>query len=75
MKKRIIPCIFLKEGMIVRSEGFSKHQIIGNPVNQVSRFSDWAVDEIVYILTYLGLINTIIVGAIIKLKFQMINLL
>lgn len=35
--------------MIVRSEGFSKHQIIGNPVNQVSRFSDWAVDEIVYI--------------------------
>jgi imidazole glycerol-phosphate synthase subunit HisF len=49
MKKRVIPCIFLKEGMIVRSEDFSIHQIIGNPINQVSRFSDWAVDEIVYI--------------------------
>ena len=49
MKKRVIPCIFLKEGMIVRSEDFSTHQVIGNPINQVARFSDWAVDEIVYI--------------------------
>lgn len=49
MKKRLIPCIFLKEGMIIRSENFETHQIIGNPINQVKRFSDWAVDEIVYI--------------------------
>jgi imidazole glycerol-phosphate synthase subunit HisF len=49
MKKRLIPCIFLKEGMIVRSEDFSIHQVVGNPINQVARFSDWAVDEIVYI--------------------------
>jgi imidazole glycerol-phosphate synthase subunit HisF len=49
MRKRLIPCIFLKEGMIVRSEDFLTHQVIGNPINQVARFSDWAVDEIVYI--------------------------
>ena len=49
MKKRLIPCIFLKDGMIIRSENFSTHQIIGNPINQVKRFSDWAVDEIIYI--------------------------
>lgn len=49
MKKRLIPCIFLKEGMIIRSEDFKIHQIIGNPINQVKRFSDWAVDEIIYI--------------------------
>ena len=49
MKKRLIPCIFLKNGMIVRSEDFKIHQIIGNPINQVKRFSDWAVDEIIYI--------------------------
>ena len=49
MRKRLIPCIFLKEGMIVRSEDFTTHQIIGNPINQVKRFSDWAVDEIIYI--------------------------
>lgn len=49
MKKRVIPCIFLKEGMIVRSEDFKTYQVIGNPVSQVKRFSDWAVDEIIYI--------------------------
>ena len=49
MKKRLIPCIFLKNGMIVRSEDFKIHQIIGNPINQVKRFSDWDVDEIIYI--------------------------
>lgn len=49
MRKRLIPCIFLKEGMIVRSEDFKIHQVIGNPINQVKRFSDWAVDEIIYI--------------------------
>jgi cyclase len=35
--------------MIIRSEDFKIHQIIGNPINQVKRFSDWAVDEIIYI--------------------------
>jgi len=49
MKKRLIPCMFLKEGMIIRSEEFKTHQIIGNPISQVKRFSDWAVDEIIYI--------------------------
>ena len=49
MRKRLIPCIFLKDGMIIRSESFKTHQIIGNPINEVRRFSDWAVDEIIYI--------------------------
>ena len=49
MKKRLITSVFLKDGMIIRSEDFKVHQIIGNPISQVKRFSDWAVDEIVYI--------------------------
>ena len=49
MRKRLITCIFLKNGIIVRSEDFKNHQVIGNPINQVKRFSDWAVDEIIYI--------------------------
>lgn len=49
MRKRLITCIFLKNGMIIRSENFKTHQVIGNPINQVKRFSDWAVDEIIYI--------------------------
>lgn len=49
MKKRLIPAIFLKNGLIIRSELFKIHQIIGNPLSELERFSDWAVDEIMYI--------------------------
>ena len=49
MRYRLVPCIFLKNGVIVRSENFKVHQVIGNPINQVRRFSEWAVDEIIYI--------------------------
>lgn len=49
MRKRLIPCIFLKNGLIIRSEKFETHQIIGNALSEVSRYNDWAVDEIIYI--------------------------
>ena len=49
MKKRLIPAIFLKNGLIIRSEDFKIHQIIGNPLSELERYSDWAVDEIMYI--------------------------
>jgi imidazole glycerol-phosphate synthase subunit HisF len=49
LKTRLIPCLLLMNGLLVRSEEFSLHQVIGNPVNQVERFSAWAVDELIYI--------------------------
>lgn len=49
MRKRLIPCIFLKNGLIIRSEGFKIHQLMGNALLELSRFNDWAVDEIIYI--------------------------
>jgi cyclase len=49
LKTRLIPCLLLKNGLLVRSEEFSFHQIVGNPVQQVERFNSWAVDELVYI--------------------------
>jgi len=49
MRKRLIPCIFLKNGLLIRSEEFKTHQIIGNALSEVSRYNDWAVDEIIYI--------------------------
>jgi len=49
LKKRLIPVLLLKNGQLVRSEAFSVHQIIGDPVHEVARFSQWAVDELVYI--------------------------
>lgn len=49
MRKRLIPCIFLKNGLTIRSESFKIHQIIGNALEELSRYNDWAVDEIIYI--------------------------
>lgn len=44
---RLIPCLLLKHGLIVRSETFTTHQIIGNPVSTIDRLSNWNVDELV----------------------------
>ena len=49
LKNRLIPVLFLKNGFLVRSELFSIHQNIGNPVSQVERYNDWDVDELIYI--------------------------
>jgi imidazoleglycerol phosphate synthase cyclase subunit len=44
---RLIPVLLLKHGLIVRSQNFSIHQIIGNPVSTIDRLSNWNVDELV----------------------------
>ena len=49
LKTRLIPCLLLMNGLLVRSEEFRLHQVIGNPINQVERFNAWAVDELIYI--------------------------
>lgn len=49
LKTRLIPCLLLQNGLLVRSEEFSIHQIIGNPIHEVARFSEWAIDELIYI--------------------------
>lgn len=49
MKHRLIPVLLLQNGMLVRSELFKIHQIIGNPVHEVQRFNEWMVDELVYL--------------------------
>jgi len=49
LKPRLIPCLLLQNGMLVRSETFSLHQVIGNPLHEVKRFNDWSVDELIYL--------------------------
>ena len=49
LKRRLIPVLFIKNGLIVRSEKFSYHQNIGNVVNEAQRYSQWNVDELIYI--------------------------
>lgn len=49
LKTRVIPVLYLMNGLIVRSEGFREFKVIGNPVNQLERLNDWLADELVYI--------------------------
>jgi len=49
LKTRLIPVLLLKNGQLVRSEDFSTHQIIGDPIHEVKRFNEWNVDELIYI--------------------------
>lgn len=49
LKKRLIPVLFLKNGLIVRSEGFRDFREFGNPINQLERLNDWEADELIYI--------------------------
>ena len=48
-KIRLIPVLYIKGGIIVKSEQFSYHQELGNVINQTSRYNDWAIDELIYI--------------------------
>lgn len=49
VKTRLIPVLYIMNGLIVRSEGFSVHQMIGNIINQAQRYNEWDVDELIYI--------------------------
>jgi cyclase len=46
-KRRLIPVLFLKDGWMVRSQTFSFHQFIGDPVHHVRRMVQWDVDELI----------------------------
>lgn len=47
VRPRLIPVLLLKHGVLVRSQGFRTHQVIGNPMSTVQRLSDWNVDELI----------------------------
>jgi len=49
LKKRLIPVLYLQNGLIVRSELFSQFKIIGDPTHQLERLSEWEADELVYV--------------------------
>ena len=46
-RPRLIPVLLLKHGVLVRSQAFRTHQVIGNPMSTVKRLSDWNVDELI----------------------------
>jgi len=49
LKTRVIPVLYLMNGLIVRSEGFKEFKAIGNPIAEMERYGEWLADELVYL--------------------------
>lgn len=49
LKTRLIPVLLLKNDILVRSRLFSFHQLTGDPIGQVERFTSWKADELIYL--------------------------
>lgn len=49
LKRRLIPCLFLQNGLIVRSQEFQQFKQLGNPLAQLERLNDWNADELIYV--------------------------
>ena len=49
LKNRLIPCILLRNGLVVQSKRFCRYQLLGNPTTVVQRLSDWSCDELIYL--------------------------
>lgn len=49
LKKRLIPCLLLQDGQLVKSIRFHDYQIVGNPKIAFKFFNAWAVDEIIFL--------------------------
>lgn len=49
LKKRVIPVILLRNGVIVQSKSFKRYQSLGTPTAAVERLSSWASDELIYL--------------------------
>jgi cyclase len=46
---RVIPVLLFDDGGIYRSQQFSRHYRLGDPLSQIERYKAWDVDEIVYL--------------------------
>ena len=48
-KTRVIPVILLKNGRIVQSKNFNRHQVLGTPTVIVGRLTNWFADELIFL--------------------------
>lgn len=48
LTKRIIPCLDVKDGQVVKGVQFRNHEIIGDIVSLAKRYSDEGADELVF---------------------------
>jgi cyclase len=46
---RVIPCLLLQDGGLVKTQGFRSPRYVGDPINAVRIFNDKYVDELVFL--------------------------
>lgn len=49
LEKRIIPCLLLKEGLFVKTQGFNNAKHISEPIYAIKIFNDYEVDELIIV--------------------------
>lgn len=47
LKHRVIPCLLLQDGGLVKTEKFQKPKYVGDPINAVRIFNEKEVDELI----------------------------
>lgn len=47
LAKRVIACMLLKNGYLVKTRNFGNYQVIGSPHTPIELFNAWSVDEII----------------------------
>ena len=47
LSKRIIPCLLIKDGGLVKTTNFKQPKYVGDPINAVKIFSEKEADEII----------------------------
>ncbi|WP_066801062.1 AglZ/HisF2 family acetamidino modification protein [Sphingomonas soli] len=48
LRSRIAPCLLMRDGGLVKTEGFKGGKYVGDPLNAVKIFNEKAVDELVF---------------------------
>lgn len=49
LRTRVIPCLLLKNGGLVKTRGFAEPKYVGDPINAVKIFNEKEVDELVFL--------------------------
>lgn len=49
LNTRVIPCLLLRDGGLVKTVGFGSPRYVGDPINAVRIFNDKEVDELVFL--------------------------
>ena len=48
LAKRIIPCLDVKDGKVVKGVKFDNHEIVGDIIDLASQYSNDGADELVF---------------------------